>query len=486
MAPKTKQAVTEQPHGYEFGGPLGAFGVSFGLPVLVYLFAFSCNDVSGCPAPSFLSPKTLSLDRLKLEVGWPEDGIRGLASWKASGALAAYYLLNLILYAILPATEVEGTVLRSGGRLKYRFNALYSNVTTLVALAAGTVVQGAEFPVWTFISDNYVQLLTASILLSYGIATFVYVRSFSVKAGNKDNRELAAGGHTGNMLYDWFIGRELNPRVTIPLIGEVDLKEWCELRPGMMGWIIMNCSWCAQQYRNYGYVTDSVVCITVVQALYILDSWLNEAAILTTMDMTTDGFGMMLSFGDLVWVPFVYSLQTRYLSVYPRSLGPAGLLAMTSLIGLGFYIFRSANSQKNTFRTNPDDPSVAHLQYIKTKTGSKLLTTGWWGVARHINYLGDWIQAWPYCLPTGLAGYQILSAGASPAEGAFVMADGRQVVQGDAKGWGVLVTYFYIVYFGVLLVHRDRRDDLKCFRKYGEDWNKYKKIVRWRIIPGIY
>lgn len=101
---------------------LGAFGISFGLPVLVYLFTFSCNDVSGCPAPSFLSPKTLSIDQLKLEVGWPEDGIWGLASWKASGALAAYYLLNLILYAILPAAEVEGTVLRSGGRLKYRFN----------------------------------------------------------------------------------------------------------------------------------------------------------------------------------------------------------------------------------------------------------------------------------------------------------------------------------------------------------------------------
>jgi hypothetical protein len=101
---------------------LGAFGISFGLPVLVYLFTFSCNDISGCPAPSFLSPKTLSLDQLKLEVGWPKDGIWGLASWEASGALAAYYLLNLILYAILPAQKVEGTVLRSGGRLKYRFN----------------------------------------------------------------------------------------------------------------------------------------------------------------------------------------------------------------------------------------------------------------------------------------------------------------------------------------------------------------------------
>lgn len=355
-------------------------------------------------------------------------------------------------------------------------------------LAAGTIAQGAEFPVWVFISENYLQLLTASILISYGIATFVYVRSFSVKAGNKQNRELAAGGHTGNLLYDWFIGRELNPRVTIPFIGEVDIKEWCELRPGMMGWIILNSAWCAQQYRNYGYITDSIICITVVQALYIVDSWWFEPAILTTMDITTDGFGMMLAFGDLVWVPFVYSQQTRYLSLHPQSLGPFGLAAMLALIGLGFFIFRSANSQKNTFRTNPNDPSVAHLKFIQTRTGSKLLTTGWWGIARHINYLGDWIQSWPYCLPTGIAGYQIMAAGSlvEDSVGAFVLADGRQVIQGSAKGWAMPITYFYVVYFAVLLIHRERRDDEKCHRKYGDDWEKYKKVVRWRIVPGIY
>ncbi|CEJ82042.1 Putative Ergosterol biosynthesis protein ERG4/ERG24 [[Torrubiella] hemipterigena] len=486
MAPKSTKAAGAPAHGYEFFGPPGAAGISFGLPILCYVFTFVCNDISGCPAPSLLSPKTFSLDQLKREAGWPEDGIWGLASWKASAAMAAYYLLNLILYRVLPAQEVEGTVLATGGRLKYRFNTLYSNTLTLALLAAGTAAQGANFPVWVFISENYVQLLTASIIIAYSLSTFVYVRSFSVKAGNVQNRELAAGGHTGNLLYDWFIGRELNPRVTIPLIGEVDIKEWCELRPGMMGWIILNCSFCAQQYRNFGHVTDSIICITIVQALYIIDSWVFEAAILTTMDITTDGFGMMLAFGDLVWVPFVYSQQTRYLSNHPLSLGPIGLAAMLALIGVGFFIFRSANLEKNNFRNNPNDPKVAHLKFIQTKTGSKLLTSGWWGVARHINYLGDWIQSWPYCLPTGMAGYQILAAGSWAGEDAYVMQDGRQVIQGNAKGWAIPITYFYVVYFAVLLIHRDRRDDEKCYRKYGDDWVKYKKVVRYRIIPGIY
>ncbi|KAI5917404.1 delta(14)-sterol reductase like protein [Camillea tinctor] len=482
MASKEKQAAPKA-HGYEFGGPIGAAGITFGLPALCWVFALACNDVTGCPAPSLLSPKTLSLEQLKQEVGWP--GFRGLASWEATGWTLAYYLFNLVLYRLLPATEVEGTQLSSGGRLKYRLNAFSSTMFTLAICLAGTIAQGAEFPLWTFIADNYLQILTASIMISYGLATFVYVRSFSVKPGNTELRELAAGGHTGNLIYDFYIGRELNPRITLPIIGEVDIKEFNELRPGMLGWIIFNCAFIAKQYRTFGFVTDSIVFISIVQTLYVLDGQFMEPAVLTTMDITTDGFGFMLSFGDLVWVPFIYSQQARYLATHPVIMGWLGTAAVTAILVTGFSIFRLSNSQKNTFRTNPDDPRVAHLTYIETKTGSRLITSGWWGIARHINYLGDWLQSWPYSLPTGFAGYTILTAG-SNAEGAIKMLDGREVVQGPAKYWGMVFTYFYMVYFAVLLIHRDNRDDEKCARKYGEDWEKYKKTVKYKIVPGIY
>ena len=46
---------------------------------------------------------------------------------------------------------------------------------------------------------------------------------------------LAKGGNTGSVIYDFFIGRELNPR-----IGNLDLKEFCELRPGLIGWAMIN------------------------------------------------------------------------------------------------------------------------------------------------------------------------------------------------------------------------------------------------------
>ena len=364
----------------------------------------------------------------------------------------------------------------------------------VVTTIAGTVIQGPDFPLWTFIWNNYTQLITANLGIAFALATFVYVRSFSVKSGNAENRELAAGGHSGNLVYDWFIGRELNPRITLPFFGEIDIKVFCELRPGMLGWILMDLAFMAHQYKLYGLVSDSMIMITVFQSLYVFDALWMEPAMLTTMDITTDGFGFMLAFGDLAWLPFIYSLQARYLAVYPVHLGVAGILGILAVQGLGYYIFRSSNNEKNRFRTNPDDPKIAHLKYMETASGSKLLISGWWGTARHINYLGDWIMAWSYCLPTGIAGYLVQYSspapidGQSPVDGSFVGGPSAptEIVQGEARGWGMAVTYFYVLYFAILLIHREMRDEEKCLRKYGKDWEEYRKKVPWRMLPGVY
>ena len=376
----------------------------------------------------------------------------------------------------------------------HRSLAFQSAVVTLGLAAAGTAFKGSGFPVWNFIWDNYIQLITANLGIALILASFVYFRSFNVKDGNSLRRELAEGGHSGNLVYDWFIGRELNPRITIPVFGTIDIKAFCELRPGMLGWVLLDLAFAIHQYKLHGYISDSMVLITLFQSIYVFDALYMEPAILTTIDITTDGFGFMLAFGDLVWLPFIYSLQARYLAVYPVNLGIWGIVGVLAPQAVGYYIFRSANNEKNRFRNNPNDPKVAHLQSIKTAKGTRLLTSGWWGTARHINYLGDWIMAWSYCLPTGIAGYQIfnrslgLDNNVSLANGGFTGGSPVKtgIVQGEAKGWGMLFTYFYIIYFAVLLIHREMRDEEKCSRKYGADWEKYKKQVPWRILPGIY
>lgn len=77
------------------------------------------------------------------------------------------------------------------------------------------------------------------------------------------------------------------------------------------------------------------------------------------MDITTDGFGFMLAVGDLAWVPFVYSLQARYLVFNQVELGPVNTALVIAVNLAGYYIFRSSNGEKNDFRNgrNPKSES---------------------------------------------------------------------------------------------------------------------------------
>jgi len=339
---------------------------------------------------------------------------------------------------VLPGDVVEGVKLADGSRLGYPMNAhlaFWLCVTTAAALQYTGVLPLA------LLYDHYLELITASMALAVVMSLYSYAASF------RPGELLAAGGQSGNVVYDFFIGRALNPRV-----GFLDLKVACELRPGLIGWMILNLGMAAKQYEKNGAVSGSMLSVNIFQALYVWDALYQERAILTTMDVTTDGFGFMLAFGDLSWVPFTYSLQARILVDRDPELPPWALALIVGLNVLGFCIFRGANSQKDAFRRDPNAPAVAHLEYLETKRGTRLLTSGWWGMARKINYTGDWLMGLAWCLTVG---------GASP------------------------LAYFYAIYFAVLLIHRAVRDDHFCAVKYGEDWAVYKSKVPAVFIPGV-
>ena len=53
-------------------------------------------------------------------------------------------------------------------------------------------------------------------------------------------------------------------------------------------------------------------------------------------------------------------------------------------------------------------------------------------------------------------------------------------------GFNHILPYFYPIYFLILLIHRERRDDAQCRQKYGACWDRYCERVRYRIIPYVY
>ena len=85
-----------------------------------------------------------------------------------------------------------------------------------------------------WIADNYLPLATSSILLCIIYSLALYLASF-----RHSDVLLALGGNSGSHVYDFFIGRELNP-----CLGPLDLKFFCELRPGLIGWLVLNVSHC--------------------------------------------------------------------------------------------------------------------------------------------------------------------------------------------------------------------------------------------------
>jgi hypothetical protein len=336
---------------------------------------------------------------------------------------------------------------------------------TAVALAlAQTFLRDYGFDlVW--VADNILPFATAAILFSCLLSVYLYAASFSAPTvastaadpstrGGSAERLLAEGGNSGKWFYDFFIGRELNPRVRIPGFSvELDLKYFCELRPGLFLWGLINVAYCLKRFREFGSIDPGMGVMVGLQLFYIADSVFNEECILTTMDIIQDGFGFMLAFGDLAWVPFMYSLQARFFGETGVSTTTAWALG-SLLAGLaGFFIFRGANEQKDMFRKDPNNASVRALKFLPTATGSRLLCDGYWGFARHVNYTGDWLLSLAQSLTTG---------------------------------FHTPITYFYPVYFAVLLIHREMRDEHKCAKKYGKDWEEYKRRVPYRFIKYIW
>jgi len=418
----------------EFGGAGGALAAMVLLPAVVY-YLWICVEFYG---GALQFPRTALLAHLA----------HAVPTWKATIVYLVWLAWQALLAWIGPGPSGQGALLPDGhSRLTYRYNGLFAWYLTLVAATALHVT--GVFPLSTLYAE-FGPLVTVATIVATALAALCYVGG---RLSGRTNRA------SGNPIYDFFMGSVLNPR-----IGSFDIKFFVELRPGIMLWFLLSAAMLAQQRAAYGLVTTSMLLVVFYHACYANACFKGEECVPMSMDIAYENFGWMLSFGNLVWVPFVYCLQAYYvLTITPADIPRGFALPMLVLHMVGYWVFDTANSQKDYFRNEgralrdafPRLPwgRLRHPETLSTARGTPLLVSGWWGQARHMNYTGDLLMAWTW---------------------------------GLTCGFGSVIPYVYAVFLTLLLLHRLRRDERECRLKYGTDWDAYCRRVPYRLVPGVY
>lgn len=160
---------------------------------------------------------------------------------------------------------------------------------------------------------------------------------------------------------------ELNPKID----EHSDLKLFIRERPGMVAWTLMfvpsikrhvtstyspetmltyprsDISNIVYQYQSHHRVGLSLVLVTILHSLYVLDFFVNEAWYLWTIEIAQDQFGSYLAWGYLTWVRTMCTPQVQYLGLYPTSPSTAYLAVEFGIDLAVFALFRSVINEKD-------------------------------------------------------------------------------------------------------------------------------------------
>ncbi len=351
-------------------------------------------------------------------------------------APALVYLYILILNATLPARRVTGYVTskNSNEKLKYRLHGilvLFTVLITWVMLCYFHIIPWDWFYVCRW----------------YGLAGAVAVGlifSFAIVLPYSSIRK--------SFIADLFFGRLKNPQIWA---GRIDLKMWLYLVGAIMlelnvvGFVI-------HHHMVYGeQVSAGIYLAAALFTFFVIDYLIFEEVHLYTYDFLAERVGFKLGFGCLAFYPYFYTIPLWSVTDLPDSGTPAYLLVIyTGIFLFSWSLSRGANLQKYYFKKDPKGPFLGMTPMTITNGDKVLLVNGFWGLSRHINYLGE----------IGMAVSIVMCVGY------------------PSLPW----PWLYPLYYVALLFPRQLDDDKRCARKYGQLWEQYVKKVPYRIIPFIY
>ena len=346
------------------------------------------------------------------------------------------YSAITLLHLFLPARNVTGYVTdeKTGEKLRYRLNGIYVLVSSMA--------------IWFAL--GYFDIVAYDWL--YQIRWYSLAGAFTIGVIYTLVTVLPHPSTGKSLVADIFLGRLKNPQY---LNGRIDAKMWLYLVGAVMLELHV-LSFTGYHHMSYGAMASPGIFLCAAMITYFIFDYLTfEEVHLYTYDFFAERVGFKLGWGCLVFYPYFYAIALWSSVDAPPIQTPTWQLVLFTLVFLGGWtLARGANMQKFYFKTEPKK-SFLGIQPETISNGEKtLLVNGFWGLSRHINYLGE-----------------------------ILMGSGIALAVGTEAGFW---PWLYPLYYVALLFPRQMDDDKRCAAKYGELWNEYTKRVKYRIIPFLY
>jgi protein-S-isoprenylcysteine O-methyltransferase Ste14 len=348
--------------------------------------------------------------------------------------LIAYVVITL-LHIIIPAKRIKGYVKSeiTGEVMHYRVNGkfvLLASILIWFLLGRYHIVPY----VWLY-ETRWLGLIGACVI---GLAYSFYV--------------VLKYPSTGKSFFaDFWFGRVQDSQLKD---GFIDAKMWFYLIGAVM--LQLNVlSFAAYHIMHVENINHGFLLGCAMLTWFCFDYLIFEKIHLWTYDFIAERVGFKLGFGCLAFYPYFYSVALWFTAHLPNPGLPAGLTVLFGALFLCGWVFtRGANMQKYYFKVSPDRNFLWITPEVLSDGKRSLLANGYWGASRHINYLGEIIQAIAVALS---AGY-----------------------------FGIWIVWLYPAYYIALMFTRQADDDKVCKAKYGDLWDQYTKKVKYKIIPFIY
>jgi Delta24(24(1))-sterol reductase len=248
---------------FEFGGSFGTSLLMIGFPCLMYYMWIGATYYDGrLPLPNNQTiPEFFShLGHLVLEGAWPSP--------KAWLMYWGFLIFEAFCYIYLPGITLTGRPLphEGGKQLNYYCSAVWSFYITL-AVASVLHISGI-FKLYTII-DEFGPLLSVAIISGYLVSIVAFISALYRGAQHR---------MTGHLIYDFFMGAELNPR----MFGILDFKMFFEVRLPWYILLLLSMGTAARQYELYGYVSGEVCFLMMAHFLYANACSKGEECIVST------------------------------------------------------------------------------------------------------------------------------------------------------------------------------------------------------------